>query len=68
MSPLAASLVFVFIAIAVSIFRHIFFQPPSLNAGDDINVSLTKLHTITIQQHLKNKTPYNSLYEAFYKP
>ena len=68
MSPLVASLIFVIIAILVSTFRHIFFQPPSMNAGDDINVSLTKLHTITIQQHPKNKAPYNSLYEAFYKP
>ena len=68
MSPLAASLVFVIIAIVVSIVRHVFFQGPTLNAGDDINISLTKLHTITLQQHQKNKNPYNSLYEAYYRP
>lgn len=62
MSPLGASIIFVIIAIVVSFFKHFFFQSPSLNAGDDINISLTKLHTITIQQQQKSKTPYNSLY------
>lgn len=62
MSPLAASLIFVIIAIVVSIFRNIFFQNPSLNAGDDTNISLAKLHSVTIQHQQKNKIPYNSLF------
>lgn len=68
MTPLGASLIFVFISVLVSLFRHIFFHSSSLNANDDSNISLIKLHTLTTNQNNPQKRPYNSLYEAYFKP
>jgi hypothetical protein len=69
MTPLGASLIFVFISILVSLFRHLFFQnSSSINGNDDSNISFTKLHTITITQSVQQRQPYNSLYEAYFKP
>lgn len=67
MTPLAASLIFIIITIIVSIFRHLIFQT-SASSGDDTNISLTKLHTLTIPQQIDSKLSFNSLYQAFYKP
>jgi hypothetical protein len=68
MTPLAASLIFIIIAIVVSVFRHLIFHTSSINSGDDSNIALTKLHTLTIPQPSDNKLSYNSLYEAYFKP
>jgi hypothetical protein len=68
MTPLGASLIFVSISILVSLFRHLFFHTSSINGNDDSNISLQKLHTITITQASLHKQPYNSLYEAYFKP
>jgi len=67
MTPLGASLIFVFISVLVSLFRHLFFHSSSLNPSDDSNISLTKLHTLTIAQMNPPKKAYNSLYEAYFK-
>ena len=68
MTPLGASLIFVFISILVSLFRHLFFHSSSINGNDDSNITITKLHTITITQNVQQRQPYNSLYEAYFKP
>lgn len=68
MTPFAASLIFIIIAIVVSIFRQLIFHTSSINAGDDSNIGLTKLHTLTIPHPTDNKYSYNSLYEAYFKP
>jgi hypothetical protein len=62
MTPLGASLIFVFISILVSLFRHLFFHSSSINGSDDSNIAFTKLHTITITQNVQQRQPYNSLY------
>lgn len=68
MTPLQASLIFVFISILVSIFRHLFLHSPSLNNSEDSNISLTRIHTLTVAQSSSPKGAYNSLYEAYFKP
>jgi len=68
MTPLGASLAFVLISVIVSLFRQFFWNSSSLNANDDSSISLLKLHTLTINQNAPQKRPYNSLYEAYFKP
>ena len=66
MRPLAASLVFIVIAMIVGVFRQLLFNNTG-STSDDSNIAVTKLHTLTVAQHTDNKFSYNSLYEAFYK-
>jgi len=66
MRPLAASLVFIIIAMIVGVFRQLLFTN-SGNNSDDSNIGLTKLHTLTVTQHSDSKYSFNSLYEALYK-
>ena len=49
MRPLAASLVFIVIAMIVGVFRQVLFSN-SGTSGDDSNIALTKLHTLTVTQ------------------
>ena len=61
MRPLAASLVFIVIAMIVGVFRQLLFTNTGSNS-DDSNIALTKLHTLTVSQHTDSKFSYNSLY------
>ena len=67
MRPLAATMVFIVIAMIVGVFRQVIFNSSNAS-GDDSNIGLTKLHTLTVTQPSENKFTYNSLYEALYKP
>ena len=49
MRPLAASLVFIIIAMIVGVFRQVLFNNSS-SSGDDSNIALTKIHTLTVPQ------------------
>jgi hypothetical protein len=68
MRPLAASLIFIIIAMIVGVFRQVLFNSTSSNAGDDSNIALTKIHTLTVTQPFDKGFTYNSLYEAIYQP
>ena len=67
MTPLIASLIFVLISVVVSIFRHLFLST-SHGHNDDSNISLTKIHTLTVPHRNTESFVYNSLYELYYKP
>ena len=68
MRPLAASIVFIIIAMIVGVFRQVLFSSTSGSSGDDSNIALNKIHTLTVTQQSEQRFAYNSLYEAFYKP
>ena len=61
MRPLAASLVFIIIAMIVGVFRQLLFNNTN-HSGDDSNIGLTKIHTLTVPQQTDQKFTYNSLY------
>jgi ADP-ribosylglycohydrolase len=61
MRPLAASLVFIIIAMIVGVFRQLLFTNTG-SASDDSNIALTKIHTLTVAQHSDSKLSFNSLY------
>ena len=61
MTPLGASLIFVFISIVVSVFRH-FFLSTNSSQNDDSNISITKIHTLTVPFTSPDVQVYNSLY------
>ena len=64
MTPLGASLIFVFISIIVSIFRHLFLSNNN-NQNDDSNILFTKIHTLTVPNRKADNVAYNSLYELY---
>ena len=50
MRPLAASIVFMIIAMIVGVFRQVLFNSTIKDSGDDSHIGLTKINTLTISQ------------------
>ena len=67
MTPLSASLIFVFISLLVSLFRHVFVSS-AIGGNDDSNISITRMHTVAAGSNNETPRAYNSLYEAYMKP